>query len=303
MPPPNPTSDKVLAAVRQHWEPGAGAAVHLPVGFGAHHWRIDRDGAPWGFATVDLDTRLRPLRETAAAYSAAAQLQAAGVPGVVAPLPSSDGARLVRLGRDGLSVTPWLDGRPPTEEEALARAGRTLDLLAALHAAEPPADLPRWSPRAPRHLAVLVDEATRAPWASGPYGEPARTALRSRLSEIETWSGRHRDLTARAAASDRWVPTHGEPHHANQLITDAGPVFVDWESLRSAPPERDLLDIPSELREHVGCREWAVELFELEWRLSEIAEYLDWFSLPHTGSADDDAAFAGLCEELTNGHG
>ncbi|WP_019202745.1 phosphotransferase [Tsukamurella sp. 1534] len=300
-PPTNPTSDEVLAAVRRHWEPGADAATHLPVGFGAHHWRIDRDGTPWGFATVDSDTALRPLGETASAYAAAARLHESGVPGVVSPLPTSDGARLVPMGGGGLSVTPWLDGRTPTAAEALAGARRTVELLEALHAAEPPAELPGWVPRAPAGLAELVEEATRVPWTSGPYGEPARKALRARLSEIATWAERHRELAERAAESGHWVPTHGEPHHANQLIVASGQVFVDWESLRCAPPERDLLDIPSHLREQRGARPWAVELFRLEWRLSEIAEYVDWFGLPHSGGADDDAAFAGLCEELMKG--
>ncbi|MFH8796860.1 hypothetical protein [Streptomyces sp. NPDC017941] len=41
-----------------------------------------------------------------------------------------------------------------------------------------------------------------------------------------------------------------------------------------------------------------IELFALDWRLSEIAEYADWFAGPHTGTADDHTALADLYEEL-----
>lgn len=41
-----------------------------------------------------------------------------------------------------------------------------------------------------------------------------------------------------------------------------------------------------------------VELFALEWRLDEIAQYATWFAAPQTGGADDRIAFGGLLEEL-----
>lgn len=41
-----------------------------------------------------------------------------------------------------------------------------------------------------------------------------------------------------------------------------------------------------------------VELFDVEWRLSEIDQYAHWFSAPHTGTVDDTIAFDGLVEEL-----
>ncbi|MER6529606.1 hypothetical protein [Streptomyces sp. NPDC001508] len=43
-----------------------------------------------------------------------------------------------------------------------------------------------------------------------------------------------------------------------------------------------------------------VELFALDWRLSEIAEYARWFAAPHTGTDDDRTALAGLYEELSD---
>ncbi|GAA1007302.1 hypothetical protein GCM10009551_087280 [Nocardiopsis tropica] len=294
--PPSPSDTEVLAAVRTHWATDAAAAVYLPVGSGAHQWGTDDGSGPVLFATVDADTELRPLAEAAAAYGAAAHLQAAGVRGVVAPVPSSAGTAVVQLDGAGLSVTPWLRGTTPSEHEARAHATETAELLRGLHAARGDG-VPRWRTRVRPGLADAIAEATAGPWRSGPFGEPARRAIRSRLAEILTWTGRHAALVERALAVE-WVPTHGEPHHPNQLRTPAGLVLVDWESLRLAPPERDHLDLPSDLHREVGSRDWAVELFEWEWRLTEIDEYLEWFRRPHSGGPDDEAAFVGLQEEL-----
>ena len=41
-----------------------------------------------------------------------------------------------------------------------------------------------------------------------------------------------------------------------------------------------------------------LELFDLEWRLDEIAQYADWFSRHHTGTESDAVAYAGLVHEL-----
>ncbi|MBS4103456.1 phosphotransferase [Tsukamurella paurometabola] len=297
-PPDRPTAADVLAAVRDAWSMEVTAAVHLPLGFGAHHWRVDGAAGAAAFATVDLDTEIRPLELTAAAYRSAARLQADGVPGVVAPVPAADGRYLVPLGPDGLSLTPWLDGRTPSEDEARAAAERTVGLLLELHAATPPAGIPRWSTRVPADLATRAGRMTAKPWDQGPYGEAARAAVASRLDAIGDWVVRHAALVARAGTGAGWVPTHGEPHHANQMLIGDELVFVDWESLRLAPPERDLLDVPAPLRPAFGARDWAVELFALEWRLTEIAEYLDGFSGPHGDGPDEVAAYRGLLEEL-----
>ena len=49
------TDAEVLGLVRHHWEPRADAVEHLPVGWGAHHWRVDAGGEPVLFATLDPD--------------------------------------------------------------------------------------------------------------------------------------------------------------------------------------------------------------------------------------------------------
>ena len=69
-------------------------------------------------------------------------------------------------------------------------------------------------------------------------------------------------------------PTHGEPHTANQLVTPTGRLLVDWESLRRAPAERDLRVLVQDGHGDLCAPDWAmVEMFDLEWRLDEIAQY------------------------------
>ena len=72
---------------------------------------------------------------------------------------------------------------------------------------------------------------------------------------------------------------------------------MDWESLALAPRERDLKALIE--AGYTLEPDWEmVELFSLEWRLDEIAQYATWFASPHTGGADDRIAFGGLLEEL-----
>ncbi len=131
-----------------------------------------------------------------------------------------------------------------------------------------------------------------------PYGEPARKAISLRIAAIADWTARYHELAGQAAAV-RWVPTHGEPHTRNQRITPAGLRFVGWESFALAPRERDLGPlIEAGYGDHLRP-DWAmVEMYDLEWRLDEIAQYASWFSRRHSGSRDDQVAWDGLQHEL-----
>ncbi|MEW1656795.1 MULTISPECIES: hypothetical protein [unclassified Streptomyces] len=120
----------------------------------------------------------------------------------------------------------------------------------------------------------------------------------ARDAEIRLWTARCHELAQIALARrDDWVPTHGEPHHANQVIGLFGLRLVDWESLALAPRERDYADLLA-AGATVRHDPALVELFALDWRLSEIAEYGRWFAAPHTDSDDDRTALGGLYEEL-----
>ncbi|GAA1626691.1 hypothetical protein GCM10009733_024280 [Nonomuraea maheshkhaliensis] len=301
-PPLSPTDHDVLSAVRDGWLPVAENAAYLPVGFGAHHWRIDQDSVPALFATLDVPGGHRTADLFEGAYAAASELAARGFLWVLAPVRSTNGSFTIPLAEGILSVTPWATGRTPDEAEA-ARPDHTAKmrrLLAELHSTPAPVSLPHWQPRiTPDFSGQLTHAATRL-WNAGPFGEDARRLIVESAESIAGWASRYAELAEKAlAALDRWVPTHGEPHHANQMLTDSGLVLVDWESFALAPHERDLLDLPEHDQRALGGEPEMIELFELEWRLTEIREYARWFQAPHTGSEDDRTALADLRNELT----
>ena len=301
--PPELTEVEVLAVVRAAWNGGATAAEHLPVGFGAHHWRVDVDGEPCLFATYDRFGKRHTLDSLTAAYAGAVQLADAGLEFVLAPVPTRDGQVLVPVAEGALSCTPWVDGREVGEgpvSDAETAAVNIAD-LARLHAVEPPADVPSWSPVVDTGVADRLAGRVATAWSTGPYGEPARQAIAGRLTAIEEWTGRYLEL-AEAAVDRHWVVTHGETHTRNQVRTAGGIRFVDWESLKLAPRERDLSTL---VQAGYGVRVNAdpdmVELYDLEWHLAEIAEYADWFAAPHLGTTDERIAYGGLLAELSRG--
>ncbi|WP_413812265.1 aminoglycoside phosphotransferase [Streptomyces sp. OE57] len=300
---PSFIGDEAIAhAIAAHWLPEVAEVAYLPWGFGAHHWRVAGGGTTL-FVTLD---QLEPRHTEAtleAAYAGAAALAAAGVDVVCAPLPArSSGRFTVGVEAGALSVTPWLDGRSPTEEEASRpRHVREVEAaLATLHRVTPPPGLRHWTPQVGPGFAGELRARTARPWTSGPLAEEARAAIAAHDAAIIRWTDRYLELADLAhSRRDPWVTTHGEPHNDNQVVGGCGLKLVDWESLALAPRERDYADL---LAAGAGDRlrpdPAMVELFALDWRLSEIAEYARWFAAPHTGTDDDHTALEGLYEEL-----
>ncbi|MCW2793789.1 MAG: aminoglycoside phosphotransferase [Nocardioides sp.] len=103
-----------------------------------------------------------------------------------------------------------------------------------------------------------------------------------------------------AATADpaTWVPTHGEPDTGNQLATAEGVLLVDWESLMLAPAERDLRTLADAGHPHPRATSELLALFDLEWRLDEVAQYATWFEQPHGDDENDRLALGGLRHEL-----
>jgi len=299
-PPPHLADATVLAAVRDRWLPEVDAVEHLPVGFGAWHWRASAAGRPTMFVTLDRLRGRHTVDSLEAAYRGAAALASAGLDFVLAPSPTVEGAVTVAVESDRLSATPWVDGTSGDGDLGdAAEARRTAGMLDALHAASPPAGLPRWSPLVGADLPDLIGDRVRTPWDSGPYAERARVALEARLADLDRWVRRYLELARRTDPS-RWVATHGEPHTRNQLrTTDCRTLLVDWESLKLGPRERDLRYL---VHQGLGamCRADPdlVEMFDLEWRLDEVAQYADWFHAPHSGTESDRVALGGLLHEL-----
>ncbi|WP_419992411.1 phosphotransferase [Streptomyces boninensis] len=305
---PSFISDAVIArAVATHWLPAVTEVDYLPWGFGAHHWRVNGRGQAL-FVTLDQLAPRHTATSLEAAYKGAAALADGGLDTVCAPLAARSGRFTIDLGAAGaLSVTPWLEGSSPTAAEARrpAHVRAITTTLADLHRAVPPDGLPSWAPRVGPGFAEELRARVAQPWTSGPLAAKARSALAARSDAIERWTSRYLELADIAhSRRDHWVPTHGEPHSDNQVVGACGLKLVDWESLALAPRERDYADL---LAAGAGAGldpdPAMVELFALDWRLSEIAEYARWFAAPHTGTDDDHTALQDLYEELSDAVG
>ncbi|GAA4689041.1 phosphotransferase [Nocardioides nanhaiensis] len=303
-PPPGLGEDTVLALVREHWLPDATTAVHLPLGFGAWHWQVDLGYRPTLVATYDLPTPARPRSVLDDAYAATADL-AFALDAVVAPLPSTALTPTVDVpGQPGvLSCTPWVHGEPGRYGEPMTddQAESTARTLARLHRASPPRRLPTWSTAVPSDLTgrlttSLDDDAS---WRAGPLGTIARRLLAEHRDAVTADVEEHSRLLAEVESTrERWVVTHGEPHRGNQIDTLQRTLLVDWESVRLAPPERDLRWLPDPAA--AGADPAVLRLVELEWRLDEVAQYALRFAGPHPGGPDDEIALAGLRDALAD---
>ncbi|MDT0543606.1 MULTISPECIES: phosphotransferase [Streptomyces] len=295
--------EAIASAVATHWLPEIAEVDYLPWGFGAHHWRV-AGGDKTLFVTLDQLAPRHTAASLEAAYAGAAALAAGGLDMVCAPSPARPGRFTIDVGPGVLSVTPWLDGRSPTEAEARApqHVREVIAALVALHRTAPPDGLPCWVPRVGPGFADELRARTAQPWTSGPLAEEARGALASHHDAIKRWTGRYVELADIAHSHrDLWVPTHGEPHNDNQVMVARGLKLVDWESLALAPRERDYSDLlDTGEADGLAPDPAMVELFALDWRLSEIAEYALWFTTPHTGTDDDRIALEGLYEELSD---
>ncbi|GAB4066720.1 hypothetical protein GCM10028777_20550 [Angustibacter speluncae] len=308
--PPSHVADaEVLRAVRAHWAPDVDAVEHLPVGFGAHHWAASVAGDRRLFVTLDaLEPRHTPAT-LEGAYAGAVALAAQGLEFVLAPVRSASGTCTVPVGGGALSATPWRDGTSGDGPHAdLADARRSAARLSRLHAARVGADVRSWAPLVGPDLGDRLADLLARDWDGGPHGATAHEALLAGLDDVRTWTARYHRLAARTDPAT-WVPTHGEPHTRNLLRTDAGELVVDWESLAVAPRERDLATLVDHGPGWEDAYAWPagrvgpdpdlLELFDLEWRLDEIAQYAVLFAGEHADDADARTSLGGLRHELT----
>jgi thiamine kinase-like enzyme len=88
-----------------------------------------------------------------------------------------------------------------------------------------------------------------------------------------------------AADREEWVIAHGQPKANNILITSNGPVMIDWDTVRLAPPTRDLWMTGG----HQHCAELTarrlppeeLDFYRLCWDLADLCSYGFWFCGPH----------------------
>ena len=103
------------------------------------------------------------------------------------------------------------------------------------------------------------------------------------------------------------VITHGEPHPGNLIRTDNGVLFVDWDTVGLAPPERDLWMFddgsPNVLAPYTEASgrsvdDKAISLFRLAWRLSDIAAYAALFRSDHERTRGAEQSLRALTDSL-----
>jgi spectinomycin phosphotransferase/16S rRNA (guanine(1405)-N(7))-methyltransferase len=314
----------LVAALRAGWGLDAAEVEYLPVGFGSHHWcAVDRSGVRWFVTVDDLDAiKQSPTEPNAAAHArlaaaldTVARIAAAGCDVAVAPIAARGGGAVRRLGqRHAVAVYPFVDGRTHEWGDELSPTDRdaVLDLLIALHQVDP-----SLVSGAPIDAFVIPHRNTLAdachdlgrPWDAGPFAERTRRLLLERQSWIDERLSRHDELVTEARARpERAVLTHGEPHPGNTIRTADGWKLIDWDTVRLAPPERDLwlLDRAGDpihaaaiTRRYESTTGVAVlpsmlALYRLRWQLADIANYVAGFRRAHDGDANDHAAWTNL---------
>ena len=316
--PPDDLAEDVLAStLALSWRVSVASMTYRPVGFGSHHWEVvDADGGRW-FVTVDelaakrrswrdsLDTAYDRLR---ASLGAAIDLAAHGHEFVVAPVSTSDGEPLARAaGRFGVALYPYVDGRSFTwgEFSTPEHQRAVLDIVVALHTTPPGAGV-RALPDdfAIPHLdelSLAMREAVTSVADTGPYARPTATLLARNAASVRRLLDRYDGLVAASGArQSRTVPTHGEPHPGNTMLTAGGWRLIDWDTALLAPPERDLWSLDpgdgSVLDAYADAtgvtpRPSMLELYRLRWDIADIAVCVSRFRRRHTGNADDNESW------------
>jgi spectinomycin phosphotransferase len=305
------TDSEVLSAIADGWGVHTASAAYLPVGGGSHHWRVSDPSSTTFFVTVDdLDdkdwlghTRDAVLQGTGRALATAAALhEEAGLRFVVAPLPSTGGRVIRRLGpRYALSVYPFLLGTtfPFGRYAGPGVRRQVLGMLVALHGATTTvADLvPVHEPTVGHRedLEAFLQAPSR-PWDGGPFSEPAQEALAAQVEGLlAVVAGFDRVVEATPPARQARVVTHGEPHPANVMSVGSGLVLVDWDTVALAPPERDLALVVEAATEDAhfyeaatghAVEEAVMTLYALRWYLDDVASAVHLFSRPHNRTED-----------------
>lgn len=310
------TCDRIREALAEHWGFTASQVRYAPVGFGSHHWIADLpDDAPAWFVTADRLVRHDTFEALSATATAAFELAERGLEFVLAGIPEHSGHLVASVdGCWAVQVFPYVAGQTSGfgRWEDPSQRMRIATTLGRLHLTVPPRSLPRWTSAIPQRddLAAAFADLGR-PWSTGPYADAARSLLGERQAAIEARLATYDALAASVeSTAEHWVVSHGEPHAGNVIRVDDRILLIDWDTLRLAPKERDLVnafdDGSTDLRYSdafrayqravgpVTLHEESVELFRLWWGLTEICAYTSHFRNPHGDGQDDRLSWQGL---------
>lgn len=153
------------------------------------------------------------------------------------------GGQLLQRVTDGyaLALYPHIEGRSSAwgDHAPLSERLAITELIVTLHGS--PESVTRGAPT-DDYLIPQRDELRDAlddlpgPWEQGPLSESARQMLGDHADDLKRLLARYDRLVDEARGHpDRLVLTHGEPHLANLIRTDAGWVLVDWDTAKMGP--------------------------------------------------------------------
>ena len=308
-PPPDLALDALAGALTRQWGVAVRSVDYLAVGFGSHHWTVtDPAGGGWFVTVDDLAARRRSDADSpddvcarlGRALGAARALRDTGETFVLAPVLTAGGGTVARLtDRYAASLYPLVEGESFEFAEYSDGEHRdaVLDMVVRVHGA--PEQVRRRATE--DDLALRNRDALEAALSGGvvaecgPYAERAARLLHDHAGQVRRLLARYDGLVA-GADLGRSVLTHGEPHPGNTLRTKDGWRLIDWDTVRIAPPERDLWLLGGDLTAYTDATGVEVlpemlTLFKLRWDIADLAMEVDRFRRPHTGDANDEKAW------------
>lgn len=318
-PPDGLTSDVLARVLSDGWGLAVTSIDYRDVGFGSHHWEVvGADAIRWFVTADELDGKQSATEPDGAAagrlraaLATALDLRDGGAAFVIAPVRTRAGEPLMLTDRRvGIALYPYVDGQSFSWGDFPTPAHRcgVLDLIVALHTAPAAA---RQHARSDDFAVPHRDELELAlgrdgaGWEGGPYASRAAALLAENAAKIRRLLARYDDLVIQARRrAGRTVITHGEPHPGNTMLTPAGWVLIDWDTVLLAPPERDLWWLEQGDGPITGAYADAtgttllpplLELYRIRWDVADIAMGISRFWRPHRGSPDDDESWDVLC--------
>ena len=325
---PEGVSDLELErALRKGWDIQAATLTYAPVGAGSYHWVVaDARGGRWFVTVDDLDHKswLGSTRRAVSAglrqalNTALALRDQAGLGFVAAPVPGRDGETVWPVNKKyAVAVYPYLDGATGEFGQPLPARARAelVGLLAALHQVVPTSQGPVADTGLPLRDALegALGQLDR-PWTGGPFSEAARLLLASEAGPIRDLLARFDRLAAQLVSGPDRVITHGEPHPGNLMVTDRGPVLIDWDTVGLARPERDLwwvLGDPGDPGDSDEGRRYteatgrvvnpdAVTFYRIRWTLDDLAAFTQQLRAEHGRTPDAAEAWQALRDTVVD---
>lgn len=305
-PPDDLAVEDLADALHSGWGIRPGSLEYAPVGFGSHHWTTtDRSEREWFVSADRIGSGGIDVGVLSAALTTTLRLNYLGLEFIVPPVTTRSGSVLHRVDSYAVTLYPQLD-------EFASEPPDLIKLIARLHEATPAART-----YAPVDDFVIPDrDAVTGPTDSSDTGADAARfqQLLADHRPAVTAAFDQYDSRVQNLRTDRrsWVITHGEPKQDNVMTTATGPVLIDWETLRLAPPARDLwmsgeredIDEYTRMTGHEVAPD-DLDLFALRWDLADLSSYASWFAGPHEETPELEIAWQAcvdICENRLGNH-